>query len=231
MAVRLKARLDPDVAAVAALIADPSRVAMLDALLGGVPLTASELARRAGVAASTASFHLARLLAGRLIVRRRRGRMTELALAGRRVARALEALARLAPAATVVTAGQGRAAAELRQARMCYDHLAGRVGVAIADALLARGVLVARGAAWSLADAAAPAFAALDLSLDLAAPARRPLVRICLDWSERRPHIAGALGQRLAERLLGERLLVRVPGGRTLRLTRRGEAWLGELQA
>jgi DNA-binding transcriptional ArsR family regulator len=220
-----RARVDPDVAAVAALIADPSRLAMLDALLGGKPLAAGELARRAGVVPSTASFHIARLVEGGLVARRERGRGVELELAGPAVARALEALARLAPPRAPVTPEGRRAADELRTLRHCYDHLAGRVGVAITDALVTLGVLrLARGA-FALAPDAAARLASLGLPLSLEAPPRRPLLRACLDWSERRPHLAGALGERLAERLWGERLLSPIRGSRALRLTRRGEEW------
>lgn len=226
MAVRSRPRVDPDVAAVAALIADPSRLAMLDALLAGRPLGAGELARRAGVSASTASFHLGRLVDGGLVARRRRGRDVELALAGRHVAAALEALARLAPARQPATAEGRRVAGELRALRACYDHLAGRIGVAITDGLVSCGVLRASATGLALGRDAAARLAAIGLPLDLTAPPRRPLVRACLDWSERRPHLAGALGARLAERLWGERLLSPVRGSRAVRLTRRGEEWL-----
>jgi DNA-binding transcriptional ArsR family regulator len=224
--VRVRTRVDPDIASVAALIADPSRLAMLEALLGGRPLGAGELARRAGIGASTTSFHLARLVAGRLVVRRRRGRAVELALASRAVAAALEALARLAPARPPLTVEGRRVAAELRALRSCYDHLAGRVGVAITDGLVACGVLRATASGLTLGRDAAARLVAIGLPLDLGAAGRRPLVRACLDWSERRPHLAGALGERLAERLWSERLLSPVRGSRALRLTRRGEEWL-----
>ena len=133
--------MEVDLAAVAALIADPSRAAMLNALFGGEPVTAGELARRAGVAPSTTTGHLARLEAGGLVVSARDGRTRRVRLAGPEVARALEALAAIAPPARPRGLKEWQHGEALRGARSCYDHLAGVAGVALAEALVARGVL------------------------------------------------------------------------------------------
>src|SRR4051794_981877 len=136
--------MDVDLAGTAALIADPSRAAMLDALLSGGRLSARELAVAAGIAPSTATGHLDRLEAGGLVVCARVGRRREVRLAGAEVARALEALAAVAPPKPVTSLRAWRHGEALRAARSCYDHLAGVAGVALADALVERDVL-ARG--------------------------------------------------------------------------------------
>src|ERR1700722_13123218 len=132
---------DPDLARPAALIADPTRAAILCALLSGRPLAAGELARLAGVSAATASFHLAKLLAGGLIAVARQGRHRYYRLAGHEVAAALEALGMISPTLPVRTLRQSREAAALTQARTCYDHLAGRAGVELLDSMLRLGLL------------------------------------------------------------------------------------------
>ncbi len=206
-------------AAAAAAIGEPSRAAMLSALLGGEWLTAGELARRAGVGASTASEHLARLVAGGLVVQRRAGRHRYYALAGEDVADALESLQRLA---TSVAARPARAEPQgaLRFARTCYDHLAGRVGVALTDALRTHGVLAGQG--LELTDAGAAWLHDLDIDVDALRRQRRALTRPCLDWSERRDHVAGAVGAALVEALLARRWIARLPDTRAVRLTVRG---------
>lgn len=211
----------PDLARVAGMIATPARAAMLDAMLGGRALPAGELARRAGVAPSTASAHLARLVAGGMVVRRRHGRHHYYGLADSDVAEALEALARVSRPGTGDAVGRTPAERTLRFARTCYDHLAGRLGVAITDALRERGhiagsdalVLTDSGMAWLE-----------ELGIDVAAlrRGRRPLALACLDWSERRIHLAGAAGAALAGRLLELGWLRRLEGTRAVRLTLRG---------
>src|SRR5579862_2915293 len=133
---------ETDIAQAAGLIADPTRATILRALLPDRPLAAGELARLAGVSAATASFHLAKLLEGRMIVVARQGRHRYYRLAGHQVAAALEALGLISPALPVRTLRQSREAAALADARTCYDHLAGRAGVELLDALLRRGLLV-----------------------------------------------------------------------------------------
>ena len=132
---------DPDIASAAALMADPTRAAILRALLPDRPLAAGELARMAGVSAATASFHLAKLLEGGMIAVARQGRHRYYRLAGHEVAAAIEALGLISPALPVRSLRQSREAAALAQARTCYDHLAGRAGVELLDALLRRGLL------------------------------------------------------------------------------------------
>ena len=192
---------DADVAAAARLIAVPARAALLQALTEEDRLAARELAARANVSPSTASAHLAKLTDAGLVLNERRGRHRYFRLADRSVAVALEALSAIAPAQPVRSLSEASAAEAIRAARTCYDHLAGRLGVELAAALERKRVLVYEHEEYALGPGAASTFGALGLDLDRLAATRRRLLRSCLDWSERRRHLAGALGAALADRL------------------------------
>jgi DNA-binding transcriptional ArsR family regulator len=224
------------VARLAGLLADRTRMTLLLALLDGRAWTMGELARQAGVGASTASEQLSRLVAAGLLIEERQGRHRYLRLADRQVARMIEELAGHATAptasapASATTAGTAgsaatggpaatglrtvRVAQALAQGRTCYDHLAGRLGVTITDALVRRGQieltdglhLTPAGATW-LSD--------LSVDVDQLRAARRPLLRTCLDWTERRPHLAGAVGAAIRETFLARGW---VESGRTPRV-------------
>jgi len=206
---------DADVAPVAALMGEPARAAVLMALIDGRALAASTLAAEAGVAPSTLSAHLARLVDGGLVNVEVSGRNRYFRIASPEVAEALEALARLAPCRQVRSLRQGTHAAAIRRARTCYDHLAGRLGVALLDALVAGDVLrieedpggrpdpvlgAGRSRRFALTQAGRARLA--ELGVDVETTGRRPLTRSCIDWSERRPHLAGALGASLLRRFL-----------------------------
>ena len=212
------------VAEVAHLMGDPARAHMLCALMGGMALTAGELASQGGITAQTASGHLTQMVAARLLVVERQGRHRYFRLAGAEVADAVAALMALAATGPRRHRPPGPRDAALRRARTCYDHMAGRLAVALAAALVERGhVEMADGAGW--VTPAGRAFLA-DLGVDPDPPGggRRPLCRTCLDWSERRPHLAGRLGAVLLERFVALGWVTRVPGSRALEVTRRGEA-------
>jgi DNA-binding transcriptional ArsR family regulator len=215
---------------VAAAIGDPARAAMLSALMGGVPLAAGELARRASVSASTASGHLARLVEARLVRRRTDGRHRYYALAGEEVAAALEALARVAAGAGSTKVSDAGGAA-FRFARTCYDHLAGSLGVRLTDSLLERGLIA--GAGFDVTEAGERWLRSLDIDVAALRTRRRALTRPCMDWSERRDHLAGSVGAAVASTMLDRRWLVRIDGTRALRLTLRGREglyrWLPDL--
>jgi DNA-binding transcriptional ArsR family regulator len=214
-----------DLAAGAAAIADPRRAAMLDALFDGEPRSAGALAREAGISASTASHHLGRLLDAGLIAVAPDGRRRAYRLARPEVARALEALALISPPRTPTTLRRHTRAQAERSARTCYDHLAGVLGVAVCDALLARDAITPDGEfAYALGPGADEAFGALGVALP--ARGRRTYARPCIDWSERRPHLAGALGAAVAGTLLERRWVTRVPGTRALRVSDAGRAGL-----
>jgi ribosomal protein L34 len=209
-----------DLAAIAALIGNPARAAMLSDLLCGSALTATELAVRADIAPSTASEHLSRLVAGRLSAVEAQGRHRYYRLADPGVARMLEALGACAPASPPDHARQ--VPRDLRLARTCYDHLAGHLGVALRDALLERGRLAEAGADHIVTPDGSRWFATFEIDIDAARASRRSFARRCLDWSERRPHLAGALGAALLDRLLERGWLVRIPGERQLIVTADG---------
>jgi DNA-binding transcriptional ArsR family regulator len=210
----------PDVATIAGIIGQPTRAAMLDALLGGRWLTATELAKRAGVAPPTASSHLAALVESGLVTRRRSGRHRYHALAGPEVGAALESLGRLTATPRIHDGVGSPEERALRYARTCYDHLAGKLGVLIADTLVEHGMVSPDGSQVT----AAGESCLCDLGIDVATlkRGRRSYVRFCLDWSERRDHLAGAVGAAIAEAMLERHWVVRVEGTRAVRLTVRG---------
>ena len=218
--------MDADLAAVAGLIADSSRAAMLDALTGGVALTARELGRVAGVAPATTSEHLDRLERGGLVISERRGRTRQVRLAGADVARAIEALAAVAPLRRPVGLKAWHHGEALRAARSCYDHLAGVAGVALADALVARRLIEPGDGGFSITPAGEEELARFGVDVAAIRGARRATARACLDWSERRPHVAGALGAALLGELLERRWLRRRSDGRALTLTPDGASGL-----
>jgi hypothetical protein len=154
------------------------------------------------------------------------GRQRLYRLAGPNVARAVEALLAIAPPPKIVALSQSRVAGDLRAARSCYDHLAGQLGVAVTEALVARGALVPDAQAYRLTGRGAEFFTSLDVDLDSLCVTRRHFARQCLDWSERRPHLAGALGAALRTAFLQRSWVARKPGGRVLRVTPAGREWL-----
>ncbi|MGZ4742887.1 MAG: helix-turn-helix domain-containing protein [Oryzihumus sp.] len=213
-----------DFTTVGRLLSVPARSAMVSALLEGRALTVGELARVAGVSASTASEHVTSLDAGGLVRVLRQGRHRYVALSGPQVAAALEALALVSPPVPVTSLRQSRDARALRAARTCYDHLAGELGVRVHDALVRQG-WVATDPAYLLTDTGAGELRALGVDVDRAVAGRGPVVRPCLDWTERRYHLAGALAGEVARTFL-ERDWVRRTQGRGLRLTPAGEELL-----
>jgi DNA-binding transcriptional ArsR family regulator len=220
----------PGIAEEAALVGDPARANMLTALMDGRALTAKELAFVAGVTPQTASGHLARLAGTRLLTCLRQGRHRYYRLASPLVARMLESIS-LVAAIEAPPRRRPRSAQDeaLRRARTCYDHLAGRLGVAIADALIAREAVVLSDDGGEVT-AAGAAFLKGTLAIELALlPRRRFFCRPCLDWSERRPHLAGAVGAALAERCFARGWIDRIRDSRAVRITPPGEIALREL--
>jgi DNA-binding transcriptional ArsR family regulator len=215
-----------DTASVAGLFAHRSRLAMIDALLDGREHAVGALARVAGIAASTATEHLSLLEEAGVVVTRRNGRQRLAQLAGPSVAAAYEALSELSDESEANGLRAWTRREQLRAARTCYDHLAGRLGVAIADAALAAGAVEPD---FSLGRSARAWFGELGVDLEALPRGRRPLLRVCTDWTERREHLAGALGATICSAVLDAGWAVRRPSSRALRLTPRGEAVLGSL--
>jgi DNA-binding transcriptional ArsR family regulator len=217
----------PDLAGLARLLADGTRASFCLALLDGRAWTAAELARHAGVAAPTATGHLNLLVAGGLLAEERQGRHRYVRLADAGTAELIEKLASMAPSSAApprsLAADSRRRA--LARARTCYDHLAGALGVSITEAMSRRGLLDwAQGPA--LTGDGARWLAALGITLPPAA--RRPLIRSCLDWTERRPHLAGAAGAALCSHALGSGWITRIGTGRAVALTDAGRNALRE---
>ncbi|HEX6347033.1 winged helix-turn-helix domain-containing protein [Umezawaea sp.] len=214
----------------AGLLADRTRAAFCVALLDGRAWTAGELAAHVGVAPSTASEHLSRLVEGGLLVERRQGRHRYLRLADQRVAQLLEDLvAHVEPAAPARTLRSTTASAALARGRTCYDHLAGRLGVAITDAMAAKGYL-ARTDGFTVTEAGV-AWLTGPLAADPTAlrTAKRPLSRPCLDWTERRTHLAGTAGAHLCAHFQAQGWVRRTGTTRAVRVTPAGAVALREL--
>lgn len=213
----------PDLAGLARLLADDTRASMCLALLDGRAWTAAELARHAGVAAPTATGHLNLLVAGGLLAEERQGRHRYVQLASADIAELIENLTSMAPRPAAQAQPGSLSAANRRRAlaraRTCYDHLAGALGVLITEAMTRQGLLDwAQGPA--LTGDGARWFAALGIALPSAT--RRPLVRSCLDWTERRPHLAGAAGAALCSHALNSGWITRIGSGRAVALTGTG---------
>lgn len=223
----------PDVAGLASALGHRTRARIVAALMGGAALTATELAIEADVATSTASEHLARLRAAGVIALLAQGRHRYFRIATPEVAHAIESLM----AASETTRGPRRPPGPrdpaVRFARTCYDHLAGSLGVAIADRLVALGALATGSEGWALTRSGRELVARIGGALhDTAAPAaRRPTCRPCLDWSERRHHLGGALGAELLTLFERRRWITRARGSRVVTLTRAGReglaGWIG----
>jgi DNA-binding transcriptional ArsR family regulator len=218
----------PDISAITSAIAEPARARMLAALMDGRALTATELALEAGVAPSTASSHLGRLQQAGLIRLTAQGRHRYFRIATSEVAALLESLMGLAARGAPRRSGPRDEA--LRRARVCYDHLAGERGVGLLERMRERRLLRGDGGLLELTADGETWLAALGIDLGALRRTPRPLLRSCLDWSERRDHLAGALGAALLARLFDLRLVKRDPLGRAVSISARGEALLTRLE-
>jgi DNA-binding transcriptional ArsR family regulator len=216
-------------AEVASLAGDPARVAMLHALLDGRALTASELARVAGVTPQTSSGHLARMVSAGLVAVQKQGRHRYHRLASQAVAQMLEAI--MLVASDIKPSRQfsaGPRDAALRAARTCYDHLAGHLGVALADALVRAGHAELTADAGIITRAGIAFFHYIGIEVDRlmnekSRRSKRVLCRPCLDWSERRPHLAGVVGTAICRHSLEKGWILRVDGTRAVSITAKGE--------
>jgi DNA-binding transcriptional ArsR family regulator len=222
---------EPRFAKVAAMIGDPTRARMLAALMGGEYLAAGELASAAGISAQTASAHIAKLVDAELVVVRSQGRHRYLRLADADVAKVLEALSFVAERSAHADKWEQGAYKPLKTARTCYSHLAGELGVALFEGLLARGALVPCDGHYALSDAGRADMGALGLDLPDGPHgpqgAARRFAHACFDWSERRDHLAGNLAVGLLQLSLDRGWFRRTPGSRALQLTVPGSRALG----
>ena len=215
--------LEPRLDVIGAALGERSRALIVTALMDGRAQTAKELAYRARVSAQTASFHLQRLVEAGILVRHSQGRHRYYGLASPEIAGAIETLMAAAPDEHLrrLPARMGQ---DLLLARCCYDHLAGRLGVALAERFAEVGALLSRGGDFSLTPMGLSLLAEIGLEAESLAPAKRPLVRQCLDCTERRFHLAGVLGARLLGHFLAEDWLQRREETRILRVTPKGRA-------
>ena len=219
---------EPALAEAAALIGDPARANMLSALQDGRARTAKELASLALIGAPTASAHLAKLVAGGLLAVEKQGRHRYYRLADADVAAALEALAILSARTAPNSRRPGPRDADMRRLRRCYDHLAGEVAVALVDGWTAQGWLTEAETDFELTEKGAAGFAEFGVDLPSLRRQRRAFARRCLDWSERRAHLAGSLGAAVMTRMMEIHWVERDAADRTMLITPRGAAGLRE---
>ena len=222
---------DADLASVAALIADRHRAQMLLTLLSGRPQSGSALAEAVGISRSLASAHLKKLVAGGFVQVRPSGRQRLYTIASEPVADALEILTLLAPASPVRSLKDAGRARNLRWARMCYDHLGGAVGVAITEALTARDLIRERDGGFVLGEHGAAGFGEFGIDVGQLEGRTRPLLRPCMDWSERRFHLAGSLGVAMTAALLSRKWVMTREASRVVSVSPSGVAglrdWIG----
>ncbi|MCF8468368.1 MAG: winged helix-turn-helix domain-containing protein [Sneathiella sp.] len=213
----------PDIARLGSLIGDPARANMLTALLSGKALTASELAAEAGITSQTASAHLSKMEAGGLLAQRKQGRHRYFTLADDEVGSVLEAIMGLAARKGHLRTRTGPKDPALRHARVCYNHLAGDLGVQMMDSLLLRGYLTPENEGLGLTADGRAFFEEFAIDLEPLEKLRRPLCKSCLDWSNRRSHLAGSLGSALLTRFYDLAWAKRLEGSRIVSFSAGGE--------
>jgi DNA-binding transcriptional ArsR family regulator len=204
-------REEPDIARLAALVTESARAAILVHLLDGRSWTATELAKVAGIKAAATSAHLKKLLACDLIKVSPSGRHRYFRLAGANIAKLIEQLQGFAPVHSVIAPAEKRASAALRACRLCYDHLAGRVAIAITESMLQKSWLIEDEPWFRLTDQGVKALSELGIAASAG--------RTCMDWSERKLHLAGPLGTRLAHAFLERKFVLRAKETRALQIT------------
>jgi DNA-binding transcriptional ArsR family regulator len=219
----------PDLAAVAALMGDPARAAILDALMSGQSLTAGELSTKACVSPQTTSSHLNKLREGGLVTVESVGKRRFYEIANHDVAHAIEALCLIAPPKNVRSLKSSFEADALRRSRTCYDHLAGKLGVAVTESLVKQKIIKLNGDLYTVTQSGISWFESFGIDLDAARQLRRKFAYPCLDWSERRHHLAGSLGAALKDLWLHNGWIKRIPDTRAVRLTKTGEQALGDI--
>ncbi|WP_339713505.1 helix-turn-helix domain-containing protein [uncultured Sneathiella sp.] len=213
----------PDIALLGSLIGEPARANMLTALLSGKALTASELAGEAGISAQTASSHLAKMQSGGLLIQRKQGRHRYFALADDDVGSLLEAMMGLAAKKGHLRTRTGPKDPALRHARVCYNHLAGDLGVQMMDSLLAKNLLTPENEGLGLTESGKSFFEEFAIDFEPLEKLRRPLCKSCLDWSNRRSHLAGSLGSALLTRFYDLGWARRLENSRIVSFNVRGE--------
>ncbi|MEC0128578.1 ArsR/SmtB family transcription factor [Paenibacillus pabuli] len=223
----------PNISVIASLIADPSRAVFLEALLDGRALPAGELAYMAGVTPQTASNHLAKLVEGGLLVVERQGRHRYYRLASKEIAFLIETMGSIAPPVQVRSLKQSNQLQQLSFARTCYGHLAGKLGISLCEALLREGYLVdpedEQAKDYHITERGYQWFTSFGIELQVKPGSRRAIARKCLDWSERRHHLSGLLGEQLERRLSHLEWTRQKSGSRSVEVTEAGKKGLYEM--
>lgn len=218
-----------NIAQVASLVSDASRAAILTVLLDGRYHPASELAYMANIKPQTASFHLSKMVAANLVTVEQQGRHRYYGIQNQEVAQIMETLLSITPPVEIRSLNQAAENEALRQARTCYDHLAGKLGIQLTNSLLSAGVLSEVEDHYTVTEKGEDFFKAFQVDLGRVKRKRRSFTHRCLDWSERRHHLAGALGHALLERLLELHWIQRVSSTRAIKITPEGKKGLKEI--
>ena len=213
---------EPNIAVVANLIGDNTRAKMLTALLGGKALTATELALEADITSQTASTHLAKLVDGQLLHVRKQGRHKYFQLMNASIAQLLESLLNISANLAPKKVSTGPSDIRLKQARICYDHLAGELGVEIYDALKQKAFIIDNGSETLLTDLGKEFFSSIGFDFSQVKKSKRPICKSCLDWSERRNHLAGILGQWMLNDMFDKGWLERALDSRVINVSNAG---------
>ncbi|MBL3728246.1 helix-turn-helix transcriptional regulator [Lysinibacillus sp. HST-98] len=221
--------INPNMAEIAALLGETSRATILASMMDGRFHTASELAYMAAIKPQTASFHLAKLVEGKLIKVEKQGRHRYFQLAGEDIAHFLESFLAISPPPEVRSLKQSSQIKLLQDARTCYDHLAGKLGVQLTESMLKAGYLTLEGKQFVLTDEGTLFFTTFGIDLTALKRKRRSFSHACLDWSERRYHLAGALGCELLNQFFNLGWLLRVPSIRAIKVTEKGKIGFKEI--
>lgn len=220
--------VNTNVALIASMVSDASRSAILNALMDGRFHAAGELARMAGIQPQTASFHLAKMVDAGLIAVEKQGRHRYYGIRNPEVAQVMESLLSIAPPVKIKSLRQSAEEQALRKARTCYDHLAGSLGVSLTQSLVREGILLEGENGFEVTKNGEAFFENFQIDLNRVKRKRRSFSHKCLDWSERRHHLAGALGHALLDRLLELNWVQRLPNTRAVKITPQGKAGLKE---
>ncbi|MDA2184800.1 helix-turn-helix domain-containing protein [Bacillus cereus] len=219
---------NPNVAMIATLVSETSRAAILTVLLDGRFHPASELAYMAGIKPQTASFHLTKMVDANVVTVEKQGRHRYYGIRDQEVAQVMESFLSIAPPIEIKSLKQASEDKAMRFARTCYDHLAGNLGVQLTDSLIKIGVIYEEKDGFTVTEKGESFFTTFQIDLEKVRKKRRSFTHKCLDWSERRHHLAGALGNALLERLLELNWVQRLPKTRAIKITAGGEKGLKE---
>ncbi|PLR85643.1 ArsR/SmtB family transcription factor [Bacillus sp. V33-4] len=220
---------NPNIAIIASIVSEASRAAILTVLLDGRFHPASELAYMAGIKPQTASFHLHKMVDANIITVEKQGRHRYYGIRNPEVAQVMESLLSIAPTNQIKSFKQAKEDKEIRAARTCYDHLAGNLGVKITDSLISMGMIKEQQKDFIITEKGEQFFLSLQIDIQQVKRKRRSFSHKCLDWTERRPHLAGALGNALFEKLLELKWIKRIPQTRAIKITSVGKTGLKEL--